>query len=167
MALIDIRPKSRRRRSRRASWLSWTAGPRCNGWPCDGRAVVIAPGASEASRSRRELPPHERGIEPEPRELTKNEADVLLGEILRPVAGDRDLDAVSTVLLVPGLLAGLEDEAVGHEPPLERSTINLGAHVGLASILSAFSGGSGESRRRRRSVDAWPRGSAPHQREAR
>src|SRR5262249_43813814 len=68
-------------------------------------------------RSRAELPSHQRRIEAEPGELAKNEADVFLGEILRPVARYRDLDPVPTVLPVPGLLTWLENETVGHEPP--------------------------------------------------
>ena len=63
----------------------------------------------DSSGSRAQVPPNLRRIEPEPAELTKDEGGMLLREILRAVSRDRDLDSLTAVVLVAGLLAGLED----------------------------------------------------------
>lgn len=96
--------------------------------PIDSMLDVSVKRFIDCRDSRAQVPANLRCIEPEPAELTQDEGDMLLREILRAVSRDRDLDPLTAVLLVPGLLAGLEDEPVGQQPPLQRSTVYLGAH---------------------------------------
>src|SRR5712691_11403598 len=64
--------------------------------------------------------------------MAKDQRDVLLGQILGPVARERDLDGAAHVEDVPRLLPRGQRKSVVPEPPLHVPAIHLVGHAGDA-----------------------------------
>ena len=83
-----------------------------------------------------EVPPDLLLIEARRLQLAKDQRDHLLGQVLRAVAGQRDLGAVAHVESVPRFLPRGESKPVVPEPSFHVSTIHLVGHRAFHEVYT-------------------------------
>src|SRR5207253_1557939 len=81
-------------------------------------------------------PPDLLLIEARRLQLAKDQRDQLLGQVLRAVAGQRDLDAIAHAEGVPRFLPRGESKSVVPEPSLHVSTTHLVGHRAFHEVYT-------------------------------